>query len=150
MGCPNDASSEEIQEACKAANIWDVLNDKDKFPEGLQTKMRKVKNISGGEKQRICIARAILANPPILLLDEATSALDKETENLVQDALEKLMEGRTTLVIAHRLSTICDANKIFGMRDGVVVERGTHEELLEKADDDATCIYGNLWREQRG
>merc|ERR1719265_3141365 len=129
MGCPNDASSEDIEQACRAANIWDVLNDKRKFPEGLLTKMRAVKNISGGEKQRICIARAVLANPPILLLDEATSALDKETENVVQEALEKLMRGRTTLVIAHRLSTICDSDIIFGMKDGKIVEQGSHEEL---------------------
>jgi ABC-type multidrug transport system fused ATPase/permease subunit len=150
IGCPHDPSVEEIEEACRAANIWDVLNDKDKFPEGLQTKMRKVKNISGGEKQRVCIARAILANPPILLLDEATSALDKETEMLVQEALEKLMCGRTTLVIAHRLSTICDSHTILGMKDGKMVEQGTHEELLQTPDDAEDCVYGRLWREQSG
>lgn len=150
IGCQHDPSVEEIQEACEAANIWDVLNDKNKFPEGLQTKMRKVKNISGGEKQRICIARAILANPPILLLDEATSALDKHTEMAVQEALENLVQGRTTLVIAHRLSTLCDSHVIFSMKDGKVVEQGTHQELLDKPDDAENCVYGKLWREQSG
>jgi len=148
MGCHHDPSAEEIEEACKAANIWTALGDKSKFPEGLQTRMRAVKNISGGEKQRICIARAILANPPVLLLDEATSALDKQTEKLVQEALDNLMRNRTTLVIAHRLSTIRNADKIFGMKDGKVVEEGTHDELVQKSGDDPTSVYGRLWREQ--
>ena len=86
--------------------------DKNKFPEGLRTKMNAVSNVSGGEKQRIAIARAILADPPILLLDEATSALDEENQEKVQAALNKLMAGRTTLIIAHRLSTIRSADKI--------------------------------------
>jgi len=150
IGCQHEPSAKEIEDACRAANIWDSLSDRAKFPEGLQTKMRAVKNVAGGEKQRICIARAILANPPILLLDEATSALDKTTENLVQEALEKLMQGRTTIVIAHRLSTIRNADTILGMRDGAVVEAGSHEELLRKSINDETCIYGKLWREQDG
>eukprot|EP00966_Prymnesium_polylepis_P157434 3638505-Prymnesium_polylepis.1 len=86
--------------------------DKNKFPEGLRTKMSMMQNVSGGEKQRLAIARAILADPPILLLDEATSALDEENQQQVQAALQKLMENRTTLVIAHRLSTIRSADKI--------------------------------------
>ena len=87
---------------------------------------------SGGQRQRISIARAILKNPPILILDEATSALDTESEHLVQDALDKLMHGRTTLVIAHRLSTIKNADLICVMQDGRIIERGTHEELIAR------------------
>jgi len=151
IGSHGDPSVEEIEAACRAANIWDTLSDKDRFPEGLQTKMRAVKNISGGEKQRICIARAILANPPILLLDEATSALDKETEVNVQSALEKLMQGRTTLVIAHRLTTVRHCNTILGMKDGKVVENGSHDELLSKSEkEEENGIYARLWREQGG
>ena len=121
---------EEVYEACKAANIYDALMDKDKFPEGLRTKMNAVSNVSGGEKQRIAIARAILADPPILLLDEATSALDEENQEKVQSALNRLMEGRTTLIIAHRLSTIRGADKIAVVSSGKVVEQGTHDQLL--------------------
>ena len=88
--------------------------------------------LSGGQRQRISIARAILKNPPILILDEATSALDTESEHLVQDALDKLMLNRTTLVIAHRLSTIKNADLICVMQDGRILERGTHDELIAK------------------
>ena len=111
-----------------------ALMDKDKFPEGLRTKMNAVSNVSGGEKQRIAIARAILADPPILLLDEATSALDNESERIVQAALDEIMakQKRTTVVIAHRLSTIRNADKIAVIDKGRVAEEGTHEELVAK------------------
>ena len=120
--------------------------DKNKFPEGLRTMMNAVSNVSGGEKQRIAIARAILANPTILLLDEATSALDEENQEKVQSALERLMEGRTTLIIAHRLSTIRSASKIITFDNGKVVESGTHDELLQKTDG----VYKKLWMKQAG
>jgi len=146
FGCPKEPTTEQILAACKSANIYDQLMDKNKFPEGLRTKMSMMQNVSGGEKQRLAIARAILADPPILLLDEATSALDEENQQQVQAALQKLMENRTTLVIAHRLSTIRSADKIVAFNEGVVVEEGSHDELLKKADG----LYAGLWNKQLG
>jgi ATP-binding cassette subfamily B protein len=99
--------------------------------------------LSGGEKQRIAIARAVLRDPPILILDEATSALDAESERLVQDALDRLMEGRTTFVIAHRLSTIIRAHRVLVLEQGKIVEAGTHQELL-----DARGVYCRLYHTQ--
>lgn len=123
-----NATEEQIVAAAKAAYAYDFIN---RFPDGFQTIVgEKGTRLSGGEKQRICIARALLKDAPILILDEATSALDTESEQAVQKALENLMRGRTTLVIAHRLSTIRNAGRIVVLVNGRIVEQGTHEELL--------------------
>ncbi|HLU89544.1 MAG TPA: ABC transporter ATP-binding protein [Cyclobacteriaceae bacterium] len=129
FGTPH-ASMEEIVAAAKIANAHDFITQTE---HGYDTNIgdRGVK-LSGGQKQRICIARAVLKNPPIMLLDEATSALDTESEKLVQDALNKLMRNRTSLVIAHRLSTIQNADLIVVLEDGQIVEQGTHVELMFK------------------
>jgi ATP-binding cassette subfamily B protein len=125
-----DASEDDIIAAAKLANIHDYVMS---LPEGYDTYVgeRGVK-LSGGQKQRVSIARAFLKNPPILILDEATSALDNATEMLIQESLEKLSEGRTTIVVAHRLSTIKNADEIIVITGSGVAERGTHNELLEK------------------
>merc|ERR1712050_165956 len=130
-------------EACRSANIWESISDPKKFPKGLETDMTESGNVSGGEKQRICIARAILANPSILLLDEATSALDEINQHEVQEALNKLMKGRTSFMVAHRLSTIKDADKIITIRDGKKVDDGTHDELVKGGG-----LYQELWETQ--
>ena len=124
-----NATMEQVQEAAKVANAHDFIMA---TPDGYQTNVgdRGCK-LSGGQRQRISIARAILKNPDILILDEATSALDTESERLVQDALEHLMKSRTTIAIAHRLSTIKNADEICVLHEGRIVERGTHQELLE-------------------
>lgn len=131
------SSEDEIIEAAKKANAWDFISS---FPDGLDTQVgdRGIQ-LSGGQKQRIAIARAIIKNPTILILDEATSALDSESERLVQDALDKLMVGRTSFVIAHRLSTIKNAEKILVIQQGNIVEQGTHDDLIK-----AKGIYSNL------
>lgn len=123
-----DATEEEIIEAAKRANIHDYIMT---LPEGYDTKIgERGVRLSGGQKQRLSIARVFLKNPPILILDEATSALDNTTEILIQQALDELCEGRTTLVVAHRLSTIKNADEIAVVSDGMITEQGTHEELL--------------------
>ena len=123
-----EATMEQVVAAARIANAHDFIMASE---EGYDTNIgdRGCK-LSGGQRQRISIARAILKNPPILILDEATSALDSESEKLVQEALERLMKDRTTLVIAHRLSTIRNADMICVLHEGEIVERGTHDELI--------------------
>lgn len=123
-----DGTEEEVYAAAKAANALEFI---EKLPHGFDTLVgERGSSLSGGQRQRIAIARAILKNPKILILDEATSALDTESEKIVQEALERLMKGRTAFVIAHRLSTIKNADQIIVLRQGHIEEVGTHEELL--------------------
>jgi subfamily B ATP-binding cassette protein MsbA len=131
FGCEKEVTREEILEVGRAAHVDDFASNLD---EGYDTLLgeRGVK-LSGGQRQRIAIARAILRNAPILILDEATSALDSESEKLVQNALHKLMEYRTSFVIAHRLSTIKHASRIIVLDKGKVIESGTHESLLRSS-----------------
>ena len=136
-----DATQEELDAACHIANLSDFIASQ---PEGYETVVgNRGLKLSGGEKQRLSIARVILKDPKILILDEATSALDSITENAIQEALEALMEGRTSIVIAHRLSTILKADRILVVKDGVIAESGTHEELL-----DAGGVYRELYETQ--
>lgn len=132
-----NVSREQVVEAARIANALEFI---EQLPKKFETNIGdRGENLSGGQRQRIAIARAVLKNPPILILDEATSALDTESERLVQDALYKLMQNRTSIVIAHRLSTIRYADDIIVMKDGAIVEEGNHEELLEK-----NGIYASL------
>jgi len=125
-----DATEEEVRSAAQTSNAAGFI---DQFPDGFDTLVgERGVRLSGGQKQRIAIARAVLKDPRVLILDEATSALDSESEHLVQEALERLMEGRTTLVIAHRLSTVRDADEVVVLDHGRVVERGAHAELVER------------------
>ena len=137
------ASEEEVIHAAKLANADEFIRE---LPEGYETLVgeRGVK-LSGGQRQRIAIARAILKDAPILVLDEATSALDSESEALIQGALSNLMKGRTSIVVAHRLSTIAGLDEIVVLKDGVIVEKGSHQELLVKNGE-----YSKLWSRQSG
>ena len=136
------ASFDEIKEAARAAKIDAFIES---LPDGYETTVgERGLKLSGGEKQRVGIARTLLKNPPILLLDEATSALDTETEMNIQSELKAMGEGRTVLTIAHRLSTIADADRIVVLEDGVIVEQGTHEALLAKGER-----YAQLWNRQQ-
>src|SRR5690606_20190139 len=125
----HDATDADVEDAARRANAHEFV---DRLPEGYDTFVgeRGVK-LSGGQQQRLAIARAILAAPQILILDEATSNLDTESEQLIQESMASLLTGRTTFVIAHRLSTVRRADMILLLEDGRVVERGTHEELME-------------------
>lgn len=122
------ASDEELKAAAEQSNCMEFISG---FPDGFETVVgeRGIK-LSGGQKQRIAIARSILRDPAILILDEATSSLDSESEKIVQDALDKLMKNRTSIIIAHRLSTIRDADRIYVLKDGLIAESGTHSELI--------------------
>ncbi len=136
------ASDAEVEEAAKLAQIDDLIR---LSPKGYETEVgERGLKLSGGEKQRVAIARTILKAPPILVLDEATSALDSHTEKEIQDALERVSKGRTTLVIAHRLSTIVGADEIVVLDQGEIVERGTHVALLA-----ANGLYASMWNRQR-
>ena len=134
-----DASDEEIIRAAKEAKSWDFIR---RLPLGLDTVLHE-DSISQGQKQLLCITRVMLCLPPMLILDEATSSIDTRTELQVQEAFDKLMKGRTSFVVAHRLSTIRNASLILVMKDGKIIEQGTHEELLEKGG-----FYNTLYNSQ--
>lgn len=135
------ATKDEILSACEKAQILGFINS---LPAKWETKVgERGLRLSGGEKQRVAIARTLLKDPPIVLLDEATSALDTVTEAKIQGALQNLGQGRTTLVIAHRLSTVRDAEQIIVLKDGNIHEKGTHDELLARQG-----LYADMWRQQ--
>ena len=136
-----DATDEEVIAAAKAAHADKFIRT---LPGGYQMELNEdASNVSQGQKQLLTIARAILADSPVLILDEATSSVDTRTEQLIQSAMDRLMEGRTCFVIAHRLSTIRNADKILVMQEGDIVEQGTHDELLAKGG-----FYAQLWNSQ--
>jgi ATP-binding cassette subfamily B protein len=137
-----DASDEEVHAAARAAHIHEFISS---LPKGYETQVgERGLKLSGGEKQRVAIARALLKNPRILIFDEATSALDSRSEKAIQAELERIAQGRTTLVIAHRLSTVMDADQILVLGHGRIVERGTHQQLLELKGE-----YARMWALQQ-
>ena len=136
------ASDREVKKAALMAQIGDFISS---LPKGYDTPVgERGLKLSGGEKQRVAIARTILKAPPILILDEATSALDTQTEREIQSALDAVSAGRTTLVIAHRLSTVINADEIIVLRDGEIAERGKHKSLLKQ-----NGLYAEMWSRQR-
>ena len=137
-----EASRADVIAAAQAAHIHDFVES---LPEKYDTRVgERGLKLSGGEKQRVAIARALLKNPPILIFDEATSALDSQSEKAIQDELERISVGRTTLVIAHRLSTVMNADEILVLDGGRIVERGTHRALLERGG-----AYAQMWALQQ-
>ena len=137
-----DATEQEVQRVAEMARIDNFIKS---LPQGYETMVgERGLKLSGGEKQRVAIARTILKNPEILLFDEATSALDSNTEKEIQASLQEVSKNRTTLVIAHRLSTIVDADEILILKDGLIIERGLHKELLDKGGE-----YASMWRRQQ-
>ena len=136
-----DATIEEMEAACRSAQIWTLI---DSLPQGLETMVgERGHRLSGGEKQRLAIARLLLKSPAVVILDEATAHLDSENESLVQDALKHALKGRTSIVIAHRLSTVMEADQILVINNGIVAERGRHEELISKGG-----LYSELFARQ--
>jgi ATP-binding cassette subfamily B protein len=136
-----DATEEEMKQACKSAQIWNLIES---LPNGLETMVgERGHRLSGGEKQRLAIARLLLKSPAVVILDEATAHLDSENEQLVHAALQTALKGRTSIVIAHRLSTVRDANQILVLEKGAIVERGTHDELVAKGG-----LYSELYNRQ--
>ncbi|HAP72838.1 MAG TPA: sugar ABC transporter ATP-binding protein, partial [Lachnospiraceae bacterium] len=134
-----DASEDEIITAAKEAHSWEFIR---KMPQGLDTVIND-DSLSQGQKQLLCITRVMLCLPPMLILDEATSSIDTRTEIQIQQAFDKLMEGRTSFIVAHRLSTIRSADVILVMKDGKIIEQGNHEELMRR-----NGFYTNLYNSQ--
>ena len=136
-----DATLEEMEAACRSAQIWTLI---DSLPQGLETMVgERGHRLSGGEKQRLAIARLLLKSPAVVILDEATAHLDSENESLVQDALKQALKGRTSIVIAHRLSTVMEADQILVINNGIIAERGRHEELISRGG-----LYSELFARQ--
>ncbi|MBO7410227.1 MAG: ATP-binding cassette domain-containing protein, partial [Candidatus Methanomethylophilaceae archaeon] len=132
-------TDEDLDRVCEAVGLHHYISS---LPNGYDTKMREDDSLSVGQKQQISIARAMIGNPSMIILDEATSSVDPLTEKLIQAAMGRIMEGRTSFVIAHRLSTIIDADTIFVVKDGRIVETGRHEELIAK-NGEYTALYNS-------